>query len=396
MENPEMISLAEALSIAFQHAKMLNPERVNFVQSAGRILAEPVFSDVDMPPFDKSAMDGYACKKEDLGKELAVLEVIAAGKTPKFTVERGQCSKIMTGAEVPKGADAVFVVEQSQTLASNKVRFTGIKTGSNICLAGEDLKAGDLVLKAGTLLRPQHIAMLAAVGCTNPAVYRQPKIGVISTGSELVEPGQKPGAAQIRNSNGHQLVAQAAQIGCITHYYGIIADERDAIFQAIRNSSIENDLTLVSGGVSVGDFDFVPTVIEELGFDIRFSKLTVKPGKHTTFAVKENKYIIGLPGNPVSSFIQFEVFVRPFLYKLMNFEGEKRPLPFPLAADFKRRNADREEFVPVKINNKHKAETIPYHGSAHIHAYHEAFGFMIVPVGVERMSLGEVVYVQPL
>lgn len=396
MENQPMISLQEALDIAFSHASVLDVESINYLESQGRVLAEPIYSDVNMPPFNKSAMDGYACKKEDLGKELEILEIIPAGKSPRFKVEAGQCSKIMTGAEVPEGADTVFMVEQSEEIAPNKVRFTGVKTNSNICLVGEDLQSGDLVLKPGTLIRAQHIAMLAAVGCTNPKVYRKPKVGIISTGSELVEPEVTPRASQIRNSNGHQMTAQAKQCGCIVNYYGVVKDDQESTFQAIQKATAENDVTLLSGGVSVGDFDYVPIVIKQLGFEILFSKLTVKPGKHTTFALKNNKYIIGLPGNPVSSFIQFEIFARPFLYRLMNYETPSPTLPLPLASNFKRRKTDREEFVPVNININNEVETIEYHGSAHIHAYHEAFGYMNIPIGVSEISKGETVYVRPL
>ena len=396
MENHPIISLKEALDIAFKHSVKLGAESVHYQKSVGRVLAESVYSDVDMPPFNKSAMDGYACKKEDLGKELEVLEVIPAGKSPSFKIDSGQCSKIMTGAAIPEGADTVFMVEHSEEIASGKVRFSGAKTSSNICLIGEDLKTGDLVLKAGTLIRPQHIAMLAAVGCTNPKVYKKPGVGIISTGSELVEPENKPQASQIRNTNGHQTTAQTEQCGCKVNYYGIVKDNQEATLKMIQRATEENDVTLISGGVSVGDFDYVPIVIEQLGFQILFNKLTVKPGKHTTFAVKDNKYIIGLPGNPVSSFIQFEVFVKPFLYRLMNFEKTTPSLPLPLAANFKRRKADREEFVPVTINTNNEVETIEYHGSAHIHAYHEAFGFMNIPIGVSEILKGKTVYVRPL
>lgn len=396
MESHQIISLDRALKLAFSHAKPLGKKIISYQKAAGFVLAEDVFSDVNIPPFNKSAMDGYACKKEDLANPLEVLEVIAAGQSPRFSIGPGQCSKIMTGAEVPIGADTVIIVEHTEMLENNKIRFTGEKTNSNICLIGEDLQTGDLVLKAGAHLKAQHIAMLAAVGCISPTVYRQPKVGVISTGSELVEPEIKPQSSQIRNSNGHQIVMQARECNCQVTYYGIVKDKYDAILETIKKSTEENDLTLISGGVSVGDFDYVPLVIKELSFDILFNKLTVKPGKHTTFAVKDNQYIIGLPGNPVSSFIQFEVFAKPFIYKLMNFEQSLPSLWLPLAHDFKRRKSDRQEFIPVTLNNQDEVETIPYHGSAHIHAYHTAYGFMSVPMDTDQISKGELVYVRPL
>ncbi len=391
-----MISLEQALEIAFSKAQLLGTERADFLHSSGRILAEDVFADADMPPFNKSAMDGYACRREDLEKELAVLEVIPAGQPPKYTVEAGQCSKIMTGAQVPEGADTVFMVEYAEVVASGKVLFTGSKTNSNICLKGEDLKEGDLVLSAGIQLKPQHIAILASVGCTRPLVYKTPTLGIISTGSELVNPEEKPLLSQIRNSNGPQLFTQGTKYGFPVKSYGIVADNEQLTTQIIEKSITESDVTILSGGVSVGDFDFVPQIIQKLGFEVHFSKINIKPGQHTTFASKGNKYIIGLPGNPVSSFIQFEVFVLPFLRKLMNYSQPEIHLPMPMSHDFSRKRSEREECLPVILSNQNEVQMVDYHGSAHIHAYHQAFGFINIPAGKTEIKKGELVHVRPL
>ena len=391
-----MITLQQAIDTAFSTVRTLRTEPINFVQATGRILAHDVFADADMPPFNKSAMDGYACRRDDLGKELEVLEVIPAGKTPTFPIGPGQCSKIMTGAQVPAGADLVFMVEYAQEMANGKVRFTGEKSNSNICVKGEDLKSGELVLPTGTLLQPQHIAMLAAVGCTKPQVFQLPKVGIISTGSELVAPEITPGLSQIRNSNGPQMMAQATKYSFPAISYGIVKDDPEQIRQIIRKSIDENDVTLLSGGVSVGDFDFVPGIIEELGFEIHFSKIAIKPGQHTTFASNGNKYIIGLLGNPVSSFIQFEVFVLPFLRKLMNYSVPEIRIPFRLAHDFRRKKSDREECLPVELTANNEVQMVEYHGSAHIHGYHRAFGFLTVQAGQTELKKGDLVYVRPL
>jgi molybdopterin molybdotransferase len=391
-----MITLQQALDIAFSEAQILNTEAIDYLQATDRILAQDVFTDADMPPFNKSAMDGYACRRNDLGKELEVLEVIPAGKTSEFSIGPGQCSKIMTGAQVPEGADLVFMVEYAEETATGKVRFTGEKTNSNICMKGEDLKAGDLVLSAGTMLRPQHIAILATVGCTAPLVYAQPDLGIISTGSELVSPETKPGLSQIRNSNGPQLVAQATKYGFSVTNYGIVQDDPAKIRQLIQKSTDTNNVTILSGGVSVGDFDFVPEIIQELGFEIHFNKINIKPGQHTTFASKVNKYIIGLPGNPVSAFIQFEVFVLPFLRKLMNYTQSEIRFPIRMSDDFSRKKSDREECLPVQLTSENEIRMVNYHGSAHIHAYHQAFGFITVPAGKTELKKGDLVYVRPL
>jgi molybdopterin molybdotransferase len=391
-----MITLEQAIGIAFSKAQPLGTETINFIHSSGRILAQNVFADADMPPFNKSAMDGYACRREDLKKELSVVELIPAGKMPTQAIGSGECSKIMTGAQVPEGADTVFMVEYSEEIAPEKVRFTGEKTNSNICRKGEDLKEGDLVISSGIMLKPQHIAMLASVGCIAPLVYKKPVVGIISTGSELVNAEEQPTRSQIRNSNGPQLYTQAVKYGFPANYYGIVPDDKQQTFQIIQKSVEENQVTILSGGVSVGDFDFVPEVIRELGFEIHFSKVSIKPGQHTTFASNGIKYIIGLPGNPVSSFMQFEVFVLPFLRKLMSYTESETRLPLPMNHDFTRKKSDRDECLPVQLTGQNEVRMVDYHGSAHIHAYHQAFGFIVVPAGQTEIKKGELVYVRPL
>ena len=234
------------------------------------------------------------------------------------------------------------------------------------------------------------------MGCTNPLVYQRPVVGIISTGSELVNPEEKPQLSQIRNSNGPQLFAQASKYGFPLNYYGIVPDDEVLTSNIIQKSVSENDVTILSGGVSVGDFDFVPQIIEELGFEIHFSKINIKPGQHTTFASKGNKYIIGLPGNPVSSFIQFEVFVLPFLWKLMNYEQAEIRLPLQMSHVFTRKKSDREECLPVLITNQNEVRMVAYPGSAHIHAYHQAFGYISIPAGKTEIKKGEIVDVRPL
>lgn len=391
-----MITLEQALEIAFSQARTLRTESVDFLNSSGRILAKNIFADADVPPFNKSAMDGYACRSADLGNELSVLEVIPAGTSPTKAIGPNQCSKIMTGAMVPDGADTVFMVEYSEQLKTGKVRFKGEKTNSNICFKGEDLKTGDLVLQKNIQIKPQHVAMLATVGCINVPVYKNPVLGIISTGSELVNPEETPNLSQIRNSNGPQLYTQATKYGFPVNNYGIVHDDKKLTTQAIEQSVAENDVTILSGGVSVGDFDFVPQIIRELEFEIHFSKINIKPGQHTTFASKENKYIIGLPGNPVSSFIQFEVFVLPFLWKLMNYTQPEVRFPLIMSHDFNRKKTDREECLPVQITDQNEVRMIDYHGSAHMHAYHQANGFIVLAAGKTEIKKGEIVYVRPL
>ncbi len=391
-----MISFEEALSIITSDVLTKDTERVDFRESLHRVLAENVYSDVDMPPFDKAAMDGYACRREDLGGELEVLEVIAAGDVPIHKIERGTCSKIMTGAMIPEGADTVIMVEQTRHTDEGNVVFTADKTRPNIAKQGEDVKTGDLVWRKGMPILPQHIAILSAVGHTTPLVAKKPRVAVLSTGDELVEPATFPEEGKIRNSNGFQLAAQVSNAHCIPNYMGIIPDDETATDQAIGKALAENDVVILSGGVSAGDFDFVPKIMRKNGVDILFQKVAVKPGRPTVFGRTKDAYIFGLPGNPVSSFINFEVFVRPLLMAMMRADYKPVEQKLPMGVEFKRKKADRLEFLPVTIDGEGTVTPVSYHGSAHIHAIGLADGLMRIPKGIHEIKKGAVTHVRPI
>ncbi len=374
----------------------METERIGFQDSLHRVLAEDVHSDVDMPPFDKAAMDGYACRRADLQNELQVLETIAAGELASQSVGPYQCIKIMTGAKVPDGADTVIMVEQTEEVDNGRIRFTGEKTRSNIARKAEDVKKGDLVWHKGMPIFPQHIAIFAAVGYTQPLVSKPPRVGILSTGDELVEPDRHPGEGKIRNSNGFQLAAQVKAAHCISNYMGIVPDDEEATDRAISKALAENDVVILSGGVSMGDFDFVPKIMKKNNVDIRFRKVAVKPGRPTVFGRAGKAYIFGLPGNPVSSFINFETFVKPLLYEMMGNNYRARELLMPIAVDFRRKKADRREFLPVAIDDTGAVTPLQYHGSAHIHAIGLAQGLMNIPKGIFEMNKGEKVHVRPI
>ncbi len=392
----DMVSFERALEIILSDVQLMGTERIDFRESLHRVLAEDVYSDVDMPPFDKAAMDGFACRREDLDHDLDVLETIAAGELATRTVGPRQCTRIMTGAAVPEGADTVIMVEQTEEIMPGHIRFTAEKTAPNIAKKAEDVKKGDLVLRKGTPIHAQHIAIFAAVGCTTLLVSKKVRVGILSTGDELVEPDMFPGPGKIRNSNGFQLAAQAKNAHCIPNYMGIVPDNEKATEQAIAKALSENDIVLLSGGVSMGDFDFVPKIMKKNNVDIRFQKVAVKPGRPTVFGRTEKAYIFGLPGNPVSSFINFETFVKPLLYAMMGHNYQARELLMPLAVPFKRKKADRREFLPVATDDTGAVTPVQYHGSAHIHAIGMAQGLMNIPKGVFELEKGAKVHVRPI
>lgn len=389
-----MILFEEALDIIKKVAKPLPGEMVTLEKCAGRILFEDVFSDMDMPPFDKSAVDGYACRRADLDKELRVLEVIPAGKVPAKTIGTGECSKLMTGGMLPGGADCVIMVEDVEITGEDTIRFSGAKTALNFCKMAEDIRRGDKVLDKGTLIRPQEVAILASVGCAGVMAYKQPRIGIISTGDELVEPAEIPAVSQIRNSNAWQLLAQAQRAGCKTSYFGIARDTEEATLEIIQKASLETDIVILTGGISAGDFDFVPSVIQQAGYEIKFRSMAVQPGKPVIFATRGNQYLVGLPGNPVSSFVQFELLVKHLIRLITGKTSKEMQITVPMGVDYKRRNTGRKAFFPVYLSEEGTALPVEYHGSAHIHSYIHAQGIVAIEIGKETISKGTLVDVR--
>ncbi len=392
----QMITFEEAYRIVTSHAFPLERESVPLSEAAGRVLATPVKSDMDMPPWNKSAVDGYACHREELGRELTVLETVAAGVMPVRRVDPGTCSRIMTGAVVPDGADYVFMLEETEELQGGKVRFTGRPGNDNIARAGEDIRKGETVLPPGHYISPQHVGVMAAVGATRVTVTRRPAIGVISTGDELVEPEAIPTGAQIRNSNSSQLMAQIAGAGATGRYYGIAPDREEEVTGMIRSALAENDVVLVSGGVSFGDFDLVPRAIHALGLKMHFDQVAMQPGKPLTFCTGERKALFGLPGNPVSVFLQFEIMVKAFLDRMAGVTDEKPVLQMPLATAYSRKRAERLSWIPCIITSSGEAMPVEYHGSAHISALSRAWGVITIPRGQSWIQKGEMVSVRQI
>jgi len=384
-----MISFKEASEIVMGAAFSTGTEKIPFREASGRILASAVFCDRDLPPFNRSSVDGFACRWEDTGKELEIMATLSAGMKSDISLGPDQCIRIMTGAAVPEGADCVVMVEDTVITASGKMKFTGTVSKDNISRRGEDLRKGDLVLQKGHLIRPQDIAMMAVVGYTIAEVGRRPVVGVISTGDELVEPEETPDDFHIRNSNGFQLMAQIERAGCQGRYYGIVRDDPGDTLVRIKEAIAENDVVILTGGVSMGDFDFIPQVLVDAGVRILFDRVAVQPGKPTTFGVHEKALVFGLPGNPVSSFVQFELLVRPLLSYMSGHRWRTLKIRLPLKREITRKNTVRMNWIPVRIDDEGLVDPLEYHGSAHITAYSYADGIISIPVGVSRLNSGD-------
>ena len=391
-----MITFEAAFKIVMESVFETRTETIPFTDSSGRILDEDIKSDIDMPPFNRSAVDGYACHRIDINNELEVIEVISAGKKPMQIVGKNQCSKIMTGAIVPDGCDVVFMVEESGNFSNGKIRFSGTDLKLNISVKGEDVRTGDVVLKKGKLIQPQDVAVMASVGHTKVNVKKKPVVGIISTGDELINPSDFPAISQIRNSNAYQLDAQVTRAGGTAIEYGIAPDNENITYEIIQKAIHECDIVIITGGVSMGDFDFVPGVLIRSGVKILFDRVNVQPGKPTTFGVHSKAIVFGLPGNPVSSFIQFEMLVRPLINSMMGYTWIPREQKLPLSINYERKSSDRMGLIPVFINKDLEVVPVDFHGSAHITALSYSDGVITMKPGIRSLIKGEVVNVRQI
>jgi molybdopterin molybdotransferase len=390
-----MIPVEEAEKILNKITYSPETEEVTLMDSLGRVLGQDIVSNISMPPFDKSAMDGYAVASNDDSKKFEIVEVIAAGHVPQKAVGKGQCSKIMTGAMLPPGTDRV--IKKEVTREKNGCMYlTGEDENLNICFLGEDVRPGDMVLKAGHLIRPPEVGIIASMGLNAIQVYKKPGVGIITTGSEIVAPGQELSKGQIYNSNAYSISAQVIQTGAELTFAGIVRDDKTSIKESISNLLAECRMVLISGGVSMGDYDFVPGILKDSGVKLHFDKVAIQPGKPTVFGTRGQTLVFGLPGNPVSTFTIFEVFVKPVLYRLMGYDYTPLLLKGIMKKDFKRRRSVRTAYIPVKCHNDGFVEPLEYHGSAHLTALSQANALLKVPTGVNKILKGSVVYVRQI
>jgi molybdopterin molybdotransferase len=327
----KLISIEEARTRVLTAAAALPSETIALSEALGSVLAEDIIASHNVPPFNNSGMDGYAVRASDTVEattdspvRLPISDTLPAGHVAAHGLQPGEAIRIMTGAPLPDGADTVVQSELTSEDDGYLVLVEPVKRGKNIRRAGEDVATGDRVLSAGTPLGPAEIGVLASLGHAHLLVHRRPRVAIISTGSELVEVDQPLGPGQIRNSNSYSLRAQCLQLGIAAAAFGIVPDDYEATRTAIE-AGLDYDVLLTSGGVSVGRFDFVKDVQDELGVERRLWGVAMKPGKPLAFGVRGGTLVFGLPGNPVSAMVSFELFVRPALLRLMGYRKTTRP-----------------------------------------------------------------------
>jgi len=402
-----MITVEEALAHVLERARAKPPRAVTLADALGLVLAEDVASDIDSPPYDKSIVDGYAVVADDLRNgvaQLTILEEVVAGAVPKARVVPGTTTRIMTGAPIPPGAEAVVMIERTRLVPCDGVGLGAvsiddheIRAGRNILRRGSSMRIGDVVLPRGTRLRPAAIGLLAEAGRTTVDVVPRPTVAILPTGNELVEHGEKPAAGQIRNSNGPLLAAAVRQAGATPSVLAIARDEEVDLRQKIT-SGLEADILLLSGGVSAGVLDLVPRVLSDLGAEQVFHKVRLKPGKPLWFGIsrrpERETLIFGLPGNPVSSFVCCELFVRPAIERLSGRAGTGlRRVHAQLDVEHRQRG-DRQTFFPglhrVDDGRSHVTPAA-WQGSADLHGLAAANALVAFPPGDRTYAAGETV-----
>jgi molybdopterin molybdotransferase len=394
-----MMSVDEAVAlIAERVTPVLDVETVALAGADGRILAKDVSAPLPLPPFTNSAVDGYAVASRDLPQEeeqaFAVTGRLQAGSAAIAPVKPGEAMRIFTGAPMPEGADTVFMQEDVRVDGDKVVLPAGLKAGANVRPAGEDIPAGHAALKAGQRLRPQDVALAAAFGLTEVDVVRRLRIAVFSTGNELASPGEARAARQLFDSNRFMLMAMLARLGCNISDLGIIRDERAALARALQDVAGNHDLLLTTGGVSTGEEDHVKASVESIGRLVLW-RMAIKPGRPVAMGIIGGTPFIGLPGNPVASFVTFVHVVRPTILALSGARQEKL-VPMPVRAGFSyKKKIARREYVRVSLRRAAdgalEAEKFPREGAGLLSSLVDTDGLVELGEDVTLVEPGQTV-----
>jgi len=399
-----MLRIEDALDIILEHTPTLDAEEVRLAQSLGRVLRRDCVSDLDLPPFDRARMDGYALRAMDT--EEAVLErpvrlraigEAAAGHAFEGEVKAGEAVRIMTGAPVPLGADAVEKIEVIRVLDEGVIEFeSSVKAGQFITPRGVEARAGDVVVKSGERVTAAVSAALASFGCARLMVSRKPRVTLLSTGTELVAVEERPGPSQIRNSNTYSLAGYAETAGAEVVSAGIVRDDFDATREAIAEALSSSDVVMLSGGVSMGDYDLVKPALCDLGAAILVEKVAMHPGKPTVFAKLGEKIVLGLPGNPVSVAVSFHLFARPALLNMQGAGVVNLPRMKAYASRTVKGAPPRRSHQPARLvirDGRAEAEPLKWSGSSDLVAFMRADCLIVVPEDRQSLNEGELVEV---
>ena len=397
-----MLTVEQAIARINESLQPLETTTVPLHESRGFTLAADIVSGLDSPPFDKALMDGFAVQSEDCTGNvvLDVIEEVTAGRVAEKTVQSGQAIQIMTGAPLPDGADAVVQIELTAPEGTTVVIEPAVAAGLNILTQGASIQKGSIVLRQGTIIRPQEVGLLAELGCHSVLVRPKPRVAILATGDELVPINEEPGPGQIRNSNESMLAAQVENAGGIAVPLGVARDEPEHLALGI-SLGLQADMLLLSGGVSAGKLDLVPSQLSQAGVQKVFHKVQVKPGKPLWFGVSgaENGSIpvFGLPGNPVSSMVCFELFVRTAIRKLVQTKQQARSHPLPLAEEA-RPNTARPTYHPARLvstDARTQVRLVDWVGSADLRCTVDATGMAFIPAGESPVPAGELVQYFP-
>ena len=398
-----MLRVEEALDKILGRIGPLGFEKVSLLESLGRVVGEDIDARRNIPPLDNSGMDGYAVRTADIEKasrdhsvRLRVIEDLPAGFLSQKTLKKGQAIRIMTGAPIPMGADTVVPVEETRKDGSSVSIFKAFPFGENIRRAGEDVKQGDRVISRGDTLRSSEIGMVASIGRSSISVYQRPMVSILCTGEELVDVDDPLEGVKIVSSNSYTLAAQVRECGAIPVQLGIARDQKEEVKKKLRQG-LRADVLISSAGISVGDYDFVKEALKDLGMEMVFWRVAMKPGKPMAFGVIREKPVFGLPGNPVSSMVSFEQFVRPALLKMMGHHQIFRPcieamLNGDLATEPGKRHYIRA--VVSRRDDHYVVRTTGAQGSGILNSMVRANGLIVIPEDRKCVRAGEKVKVQ--
>ncbi|MFN2406875.1 MAG: gephyrin-like molybdotransferase Glp [Pyrinomonadaceae bacterium] len=398
-----MISVAEAIQIVKQHTRALPTERVKLERALNRVLAEDIIADTDLPPFDRSQMDGYAVRAEDTNEAPVRLRIVgesAAGNGWHHELKEAEAVRIMTGAPVPAGADSVQQVELAHELKDRTVveLLERVESGKSIVRRGAEIRAGETVLQTGVTINAAMMAVLAAFGYAQVTLAQRPRAGILATGSELVPVSEKPGQDQIRDSNNYSIAAYAQLAGALTERLPLARDETSLLRDQIAAAAEKCDMVVTSGGVSMGVYDVTKAALHELDAEIFFERVALRPGKPTVFARLPNGTLVfGLPGNPVSVAVTFNLFARTALLAMQGVNESALKQETALLARSVKGTADRESYLPAQLTTNDDGELIAFPlkwgGSSDFVAFALTTALLIVPAGTRTIEANSLVRV---